>query len=276
MSGGRSRTGRSSALPPPWIVAIASAAVAFFALPFVALVVRTPWSDAWSIATRDTSLTALRLSLVCSFIAAVLSMVFGVPLAWVLARGRFPGRSAVLALCTMSMVLPPVVGGAALLFALGRRGLVGRHLFDWFGVQIPFSTAAVVIAQTFVAMPFLVVTVESALSGRDRSDEDAARTLGAGPWTTFRRVTMPSIRPALVAGTVLAWARALGEFGATITFAGSLPGVTRTMPLAVYTALETEPDAALVQALVMVAISFVVLVCLRDRWWRGASTGARR
>lgn len=267
---------RSTSLPPPWIRAVAVVTVVFFALPFAGLVGRAPWRDAWSIATSHASLDALRLSLLCSLTAAALSALFGVPLAWVLARSRFPGRSAVLALCTVSMVLPPVVGGAALLFALGRRGLVGRHLFDWFGLQIPFTTAAVVIAQTFVAMPFLVVTVESALRNRDTSDEDAARTLGADAWTTFRRVTVPAIRPALVAGTVLAWARALGEFGATITFAGSLPGVTRTMPLAVYTALETDPEAALVQALVMIAISFLVLVGLRERWWPRARSGGTR
>lgn len=270
---GHRRHRRPTSIPPRWIVAVACATGAFFALPFAGLVARTPWAGAWSIATSDASLTALRLSLLCSLAAAGLSVLFGVPLAWTLASARFPGRSAVLALCTVSMVLPPVVGGVALLFALGRRGVVGRFLFDWFGVQIPFSTAAVVIAQSFVAMPFLVVTVESALRNRDTSTEDAARTLGAGAWTTFRRVTLPAIKPALVAGTVLAWARALGEFGATITFAGSLPGVTRTMPLAVYTALETDPDAALVQASAMIAISLLVLVGLRDRWWLGARTG---
>jgi molybdate transport system permease protein len=167
------------------------------------------------------------------------------------------------------MVLPPVVGGVALFFALGRRGLVGQYLDRWFGITLPFSTAGVVLAQTFVSMPFLVLTVEAALRQFDTRYEDAARTLGAGRWHAFRRVTMPSIRPALVAGAVLAWARALGEFGATITFAGNLPGTTQTMPLAVYIALERNTSEAIVLSLVLIAVSFAVLIGLRDRWLGG-------
>lgn len=258
---------RSSTAPPAWAIALSAVAVAFFGLPLIALASRAPWSRTLSILTSEVALDALRLSLVCSAWATMLSIALGIPLAWLLARTRFPGRSAVLALCTVSMVLPPVVGGVALLFALGRRGLVGRHLWEWFGVQIPFSTVAVVLAQTFVAMPFLVVTVESALSRRDRDDEDAARTLGSSAWRTFREVTLPAIRPAVTAGIVLAWARALGEFGATVTFAGSLPGVTRTMPLTVYTALESDPEAAITYSLLMVVVSFAVILGLRDRWW---------
>jgi molybdate transport system permease protein len=233
----------------------------------VGLLWRAPWSSAWTYLTSDTATTALRLSLVSSLWATGLSIVFGVPLAWLLARSELPGRGAIRALTTLSMVLPPVVGGVALFFALGRRGLVGQYLDQWFGITLPFTTAAVVIAQTFVAMPFLVITVEAALRQLDTRHEDASRTLGASRWYTFRRVTLPAIRPALVAGAVLSWARALGEFGATITFAGNFPGTTQTMPLAVYLSLETNPEEAIVLALVLILVSFAVLVGLRDRWF---------
>ena len=265
MSGPRQRRQRAS-VPIP-VVALASLAVVFFALPIVGLVWRAPWSHAWRYLTEDAALTALRLSLVCSLWAMLLSVVFGVPLAWLLARVEFRGRSVVRALCTMSMVLPPVVGGVALFFALGRRGLVGQYLDRWFGIRLPFTMVGVVVAQTFVAMPFLILTVEAALRQLDTSFEEASRTLGASRWYTFRRVTLPAIRPALVAGAVLAWARALGEFGATITFAGNFPGTTQTMPLAIYLALETNPEQAIVLALLLVAISFAVLLALRDRWF---------
>ena len=225
--------GRRSALPAP-VLALAIVAIAFFALPLLGLLWRAPWSSAWSYLTDDGALTALRLSVVCSLWATGLSIVFGVPLAWLLARVEFRGRGAVRALCTLSMVLPPVVGGVALFFALGRRGLVGQYLDRWFDFRLPFTTAGVVVAQTFVAMPFLVITVEASLRQMDTRFEDASRTLGASRWYTFRRVTVPAIGPALGAGAVLAWARALGEFGATITFAGNFPGKTQTMPLAVY------------------------------------------
>jgi molybdate transport system permease protein len=201
--------------------------------------------------------------------ATVLSAVFGLPVAWLLATRRFAGRSLVRALCTLSMILPPVVGGVALLYALGRRGVVGQYLYDWFGVRLPFTSAGVVVAQTFVAMPFFIVTVEAALRQADPGFDDAARTLGASTWYTFRRVTLPAIRPALVAGAVLSWARAFGEFGATISFAGSFPGKTRTLPLLVYLDLDVDPQQGLVVALMMVAVSFAVLVALRDRWLGG-------
>jgi molybdate transport system permease protein len=250
-------------------MALAGVAVVFFALPLIGLLWRAPWSSAWAYLTEDSATTALRLSMVCSAWATGLSVLFGVPLAWLLAKSGLPGRGAIRALCTLSMVLPPVVGGVALFFALGRRGLVGQWLDEWFGIRLPFTTAAVVIAQTFVAMPFLVITVEAALRQLDTRFEDASRTLGASSWYTFRRVTVPAIRPALVAGAVLSWARALGEFGATVTFAGNFPGRTQTMPLAVYLALETNPPEAIVLALVLTAISFAVLVALRDRWLGG-------
>ena len=222
------------------------------------------------------TLQALRLSLVASVWATALSLGFGVPLAWLLARGDFPGRRALRAVCTLSMVLPPVVGGVALFFALGRRGLVGQWLDRWFGIQLPFTTAAVVIAETFVAMPFLVVTVEAALRQLDVRYEDAAHTLGASRWYTFRRVTLPAIRPAIGAGAVLAWARALGEFGATITFAGNFPGRTQTLPLAVYLTLERDAKAAVILSLVLVVVSLAVLLALRDRWLGGAVANRSR
>lgn len=263
--------------PPAAIIALAVIAIVFFALPFIGLLWRVPWTDAWSLLTTQSSLTALRLSIETSIAATALSIAFGVPLAWVLARYGFPGRRIVRALCLLSLVLPPVVGGVALFAAFGRRGLLGDSLFDWFGVRLPFSTAGVVLAQTFIAMPFLVLTVEAALRGLDHRAEDAARTLGASRWYAFRRVTLPAIRPALIAGSVLAWARALGEFGATITFAGNFPGRTQTMPLAVYLALESNPGQALVLSVVMISISFGVLLGLRDQWLGGsASVGDAR
>ncbi len=255
-------------LPAP-ALGLAVVAVAFFTLPFVGLLWRTPWGDAWGVLSQPAVRQALRLSVVCSLWATGLSLLFGVPLAWLLARVDFRGRSVVRAMCTLSMVLPPVVGGVALFFALGRRGLFGQYLDRWFGVRLPFSTAAVVVAQTFVAMPFLVLTVEGALRQMDRRYDDAARTLGASRWYAFRRVTLPAARPAVIAGVVLAWARALGEFGATITFAGNFPGRTRTIPLSTYLALQSSPDEALILSLLLIAVSFVVLVGLRDRWLGG-------
>jgi molybdate transport system permease protein len=258
---------------PAGALILAGIAIAFFALPFLGLLWRAPWGDAWSILTADDALKALRLSLWCSLWATAAALVFGVPLAWLLARVAFPGRGLVRALCTLSMVLPPVVAGVALFYSLGRRGLVGQHLDDWFGITLPFTTAGVIVAQAFVAMPFLVVTVEAAFRQVDTRYEDAARTLGASRWYVFWRVGLPAIRPGLVAGAVLAWARALGEFGATITFAGNFPGRTQTMPLAIYLRNEINPDEAIVLSLVLIAVSFAVLVALRDRFL-GASRPA--
>jgi molybdate transport system permease protein len=244
-------------------------AIAFFALPFLGLLWRAPWSQVVRVLTEETARNALWLSIKCSLWATGLALVFGVPLAWLLARVNFPGRSFVRALCTLSMVLPPVVGGVALFFSAGRRGLFGQYLDRWFDIRLPFTTAGVVVAQTFVAMPFLVLTVEAALRQLDRRYEDAARTLGGTRGYVFRRVTLPTVRPALIAGAVLAWARALGEFGATITFAGNFPRRTQTMPLAIYLALETNPQEALILSLVLIAVSFAVLVGLRERWLGG-------
>ena len=244
----------------------AAVAVGFVAVPFVALVQRAPWSSMGDLLAREVVVDALRLSLTTAFAATAVSIVLGVPLAWVLARIDFPGRAVVRGLVALPMVLPPVVGGVALLFALGRRGLVGQPLHDATGLLLPFSTWGVVVANTFVAMPFLVLTVEAGLRGVDRRQEEVAETLGARPWTVFRRVTLPLALPSIVAGAVVCWARALGEFGATVTFAGNLQGRTQTVPLAVFLALETDRGAAVALSLVLVAVSLAVLVALRGRW----------
>jgi molybdate transport system permease protein len=249
-------------------MAVAALAVALFAIPLAGLVWKAPWHGAWGQLSSADARAALRLSLVTSLAATALAVVLGIPLAWVQARVDYPGRRLVRALTTLPMVLPPVVGGIALLLALGRRGLVGQYL-DRVGVQLPFHLPGAVLAEAFVAMPFFVLTVEAALRTVDTRLEDAARTLGARPGSVFWHVTLPLVRPSLVAGAVLCWARALGEFGATITFAGNLSGHTQTLPLFVYVKLEgADPEAAIVLSLVLLAVSLVVLVSLRERWLR--------
>jgi molybdate transport system permease protein len=257
-------------VPPP-LLAPALIAVAFLVLPLAGLLIRAPWGHLGAALSGSDATQALVLSLWTASVATGVSVVIGVPLAWVLARTSFPGRRLLRALVTLPLVLPPVVGGVALLLAFSRVGFVGRYLDDWFGLTIPFTPLAVIMAQTFVAMPFLIITVEGALRSADQGFEEAAATLGAKRMTVFRRVTVPLIAPSLGAGAVLCWARALGEFGATITFAGSFPGQTETMPIAVYLALDTNPDAAIALSLVLLLVSVVVLVSLRDRWLRGGS-----
>ena len=256
---------------PPVMLALSALALAFLVLPLLALVLRAPWRTLPAELASPEVGQALRLSLLTASMATVICLVLGVPLAWVLARATFPGRRIVRALVTVPLVLPPVVGGVALLLLLGRRGLVGQYLDAWFGVTLPFTTPAVVIAEAFVAMPFLVIAVEGALRSADRRYEDAAATLGASRWLTLRRVTLPLVAPGVTAGAVLCFARALGEFGATITFAGSFPGVTRTMPIQVYLALESDPPAAIALSLVLLLVSVVVLASLRDRWITGGA-----
>jgi molybdate transport system permease protein len=234
----------------------------------VGLLVRAPWRELPHDLGGGGVLVALRLSLVTASIATAVAVMLGVPLAWVLVRLEFPGRSLLQALVTLPLVLPPVVGGVALLLAFGRHGVVGRWLYDTVGISLPFSTTGVVVAETFVAMPFLVIAVEGALHALDARYDDAAATLGASRWFTFVHVTLPMLAPGIGAGAVLCWARALGEFGATITFAGNLPGTTQTMPLAVYLRLQDDPGAAVVLSLVLLAVSVAVLVALRDRWVR--------
>ncbi|WP_370530519.1 molybdate ABC transporter permease subunit [Streptomyces sp. WP-1] len=244
-------------------------ALAFLLLPLLALLVRAPWRSLPSQLTSTEVWQALQLSLVSATLATAVSLVLGVPLAWLLARTDFPGRGLVRALVTLPLVLPPVVGGVALLLALGRNGVIGKWLDAWFGFTLPFTTTAVVLAEAFVAMPFLVISVEGTLRAADPRFEEAATTLGASRFTAFRRVTLPLIAPGVAAGAVLAWARALGEFGATITFAGNFPGRTQTMPLAVYLALQNDPEAAISLSLVLLAVSIAVLAGLRDRWLTG-------
>nr|WP_328876473.1 molybdate ABC transporter permease subunit [Streptomyces sp. NBC_00287] len=265
MEGGSKRRVRPRMVPLPLLLP-ALLGLAFLVVPLIALLVRTPWRTLPDQLTSPEVWDALRLSLLCATAATALSLVLGVPLAWLLARTDFPGRGLVRALVTLPLVLPPVVGGVALLLALGRNGVVGQWLDDWFGLTLPFTTAGVVVAETFVAMPFLVISVEGTLRAADPRYEEAATTLGASRFTAFRRVTLPLIAPGIAAGAVLAWARALGEFGATITFAGNFPGRTQTMPLSVYLALQSDPAAAIALSLVLLAVSITVLAALRDRW----------
>lgn len=253
--------------PPRSVLAVAAVAAAAVVLPIVGLLVDVPWGSLLEVLRSDVALDAVRLSLVTSLLSTVVAVVLGVPLAVALARVEFPGRGVLRGVVLLPLVLPPVVGGTALLAVLGRRGLVGGPLESVTGLVLPFSTAGVVVATTFVSMPFLVITVEGALRSLDGRHEGAAATLGAGRWTVLRRVTLPMVRPSLVAGIALTWARALGEFGATITFAGSLQGRTRTLPLAVFVALEGDRDTAVALSLVLVVISLAVIVGLRHRWW---------
>lgn len=240
----------------------------FLVLPTVGLVARAPWTGMLGILRESAALDAMRLSLVTASLSTVVSLILGVPLAWVLARTRSPLIAVVRALALLPLVLPPVGGGVGLLAAFGRRGVVGTWLDRWFGLTLPFSTLAVVMAQTFVAMPFLILTVEGALRGVGTGLEDAAATLGARRWTVLRRVTLPLIAPSLAAGAVLCWARALGEFGATLIFAGNAAGTTRTMPIAVSLGLDTSLDQATALSVVLLVVSLVILVGLRDRWLR--------
>jgi molybdate transport system permease protein len=251
---------------PPAIGILAGVGLLLFLLPLAGLIIRAPWNQALGELTDPATTTALGLSLFCSLTATAIAMILGIPLAIVLARTHGTLRNLLRALTTLPMVLPPVVGGVALLLAFGRRGIAGSLLYQAFGIQIPFTTAAAVMAETFVAMPFLVIAVEAGLRSLDHRYEEAARALGANQWTVLTRVTLPLLRPAIFSGGVLCWARALGEFGATITFAGNFPGRTQTVPIAVYLALETNPDAAITLSLILLMVSLAILVGMRDRW----------
>jgi molybdate transport system permease protein len=260
------RRRRTDRVPVPLLLP-AIAGLAFLVLPLAGLVIRAPWTTLWQRLTDPGALTALRLSLQTATIATGVCLTLGVPLAWLLARVEFPGRRVVRALVTVPLVLPPVVGGVALLLVFGRRGLLGVWLDASVGFTLPFTTAGVVVAEAFVAMPFLVIAVEGALRGADARYEEAAATLGARRWTTFTHVTLPLIAPGIAAGGVLCWARALGEFGATITFAGNYPGITQTMPLAVYQTMEGgDLTGAVVLSLILLAVSVTILAALRDKW----------
>ncbi|MFC7966464.1 ABC transporter permease [Streptomyces cinereoruber] len=255
-----------TARPPLALVLPALAAVAFLALPLIGILVRTEWAGLAGHLTAPGTVEALKLSLLVSFWALGLSLLLGVPLAWLLARVPFPGKAVVRSLVLLPMVLPPTVGGVALLLAFGRRGLLGPWLEDAFGITLPFHTSGAVIAATFVAMPFLVISLEGALGGLRPRYEETAASLGASPLRVFLTVTLPMVAPGVLAGAALTWARALGEFGATITFAGNLPGTTQTLPLQVYLLLQEEPEAATSVSLLLLAIAMGVLIALRGRW----------
>ncbi|MCX3061964.1 ABC transporter permease [Streptomyces beihaiensis] len=269
----RARLGRRLRAPLPLAVP-ALAGLVLLALPLIGILVRTDWHELPTHLTSPATTTALRLSLVVSLWALGLSLLLGVPLAWLLARTDFPGKAVVRSLVLLPMVLPPTVGGVALLLGFGRRGLVGPWLESTFGITFPFHTSGAVLAATFVAMPFLVITLEGALAGLRPRYEEAAASLGASPLRVFLTVTLPMVAPGLAAGAALTWARALGEFGATITFAGNLPGTTQTLPLQVYLLLQDDPQAATSVSLLLLVIAMTVLVALKGRWAggpRGAS-----
>ncbi|MDQ1687174.1 MAG: molybdate transport system permease protein [Frankiaceae bacterium] len=251
---------------PRLVALLAGVGLLLLALPVVALMVRAPWSRLGSLLSSGPSLEALRLSLVTATAAALLSAVIGVPLAWVMARSRVRFAALLRAVVTLPLVLPPVVGGVALLLTFGRTGVVGRPLYELTGHALPYSTAGVIVAEAFVAMPFLVIAVDGALRQSDARHEEVLATLGVPPGRVFTRVTLPLVRSGIGAGLTLAWARALGEFGATVTFAGSFPGRTRTLPLEVYRQLELDPDAATALAMLLLGVAVVVLVALRGRW----------
>ena len=249
---------------PAWLIAPAAVGALFLVLPLAAMLTRVEWGNFFGLISSDSSVAALKLSLRTSSASTVLCVLFGVPLAMVLARTTFRGQQLLRSLVLLPLVLPPVVVGITLLYTFGRRGLLG-HTFEVLGIQVAFSTTAVVMAQTFVALPFLVVSLEGALRTAGGRYEAVASTLGARPTTVFRRVTLPLVLPGLVSGAVLSFARSLGEFGATITFAGSLQGVTRTLPLEIYLQRETDADAAVALSLVLVIVAVVVIGFARGR-----------
>ncbi len=257
--------------PPPTrqpriLIGAAAVALTLLMLPLAGMLQRVPWSTLVDRLSDPAVTNALRVSIVVSLWAAVLCVILGMPLAWVMARVDFIGKNVVRAFVMLPMVLPPVVAGTALLFALGRRGLLGQWLDRWFGLTLPFTTAGAVVAATFVALPFFVTTVESGLRQHGESLDEAAAACSANPMSTFIHVTIPSIRGAIGAGAALSWARALGEFGATVTFAGNLGGRTRTLPLATFLALENDPGAALAMSVLLMTVSLIVLIALRGRW----------
>ena len=251
---------------PGGLAIVALPAIVIVVVPVIAVMWRTNWSSFISSITSDSSRTALNLSLQTSLVATLMALIFGTPLAWLLANKDFKFKSLVRALCVLPMVLPPVVGGVALLYAFGRRGLVGSVLYEWFGIQLAFTQTAAVLAQFFIAAPFFIVVMEAAFSQIDQRIVGTARTFGAGPWRTFITITLGLVRPSLIAALVLTWARALGEFGATIAFAGNTPGRTQTIPLAVYSQLESGDDSALALSMLMMVVCVVALIALRGTW----------
>ena len=261
----RTALGTPAVVVPPALVG-----VLFLLVPSLALVVRTPWHRLGTIYRGEGVWTALRISVESSLEATAVSLVLGVPLAWVLARVRLPGMAVVRAIVTIPLVLPPVIGGVGLFDGYGRNGMLGHPIHSVFGQDLPFTFAGIVVAQAFVAMPFLVITVEGAFRISDRGVEEAAATLGASRGRIFFRVTLPLVVPALVAGSVLCWARALGEFGATLLFGGNVRGVTQTLPTDVLTVFQNDPADAPALSLPLIVVALVVLIALRDKWLRPA------
>ncbi|WP_370238232.1 ABC transporter permease [Nocardioides sp.] len=252
--------------PPLLLLVPGSVGAALLVVPLVALLLDTPWSDLGAQLADPAVRDALWLSGLTSALTVALCVLLGTPLAWLLARVDFPGRRLLRGLVAVPLVLPPVVAGVALVAALGRNGLLGGPLHDVTGWTIPYTTTAVVLAHTFVSLPFFVLSVEGALRTAGERFDVVAATLGADRWTTFRRVTLPLALPGVLAGCVLAWARSLGEFGATITFAGNFPGTTQTMPSLIYTTLQADPAAARTLSMLVLVVSIGVLVGLRRRW----------
>lgn len=259
------RSPRPLGRPPLVLVVPGAVAATLLVLPLVTLVLDTPWGSFWDEVRTPAVRDALRITALASAVTVVACLVLGTPLAWLLARVDFPGRSVLRAAVAVPLVLPPVVAGVALVTALGRHGVVGGLLRDA-GLTIPYTTTAVVIAHTFVSMPFYVLSVEGALRAGGEQYDVVAATLGADRWTTFRRVTLPLAMPGVMAGAMLAWARSLGEFGATITFAGNYPGTTQTMPSLIYGALQADPQVARTLSMVLLVVSLAILAALRNRW----------
>ncbi|MGO3152377.1 MAG: ABC transporter permease [Galactobacter sp.] len=254
---------------PAWLKAAALVGLALLALPLIGLLSRVRYETLWQDLTSEAALNALGLSLLTAAGATLVCLVLGFPLALLIARSSAKVAAVLRAVVLIPLVLPPMVGGLALLSLLGRSGLLGQPLFEATGFSLPYSTVGVVVAQVFVAMPFFVISVEGSLRTSGQGHEAVAASLGADRWRVLTRVTIPLVRPGLVAGTVLAFARAMGEFGATALFAGNTPGVTRTMPLAIYTAYNgvgVSQDTALALSLLLLVSAAVVVLGLRS--WR--------
>ena len=244
---------------PTWIYLPAMVGALLVIVPLVAILLKIDWPNFIPLITSESSRAALVLSLKTATASTAVCVLIGVPMALVLARGRFPGKSVLRGLLLLPLVLPPVVGGIALLYTFGRQGLLG-HQLQLLGIRIAFSTTAVVLAQSFVSLPFLVVSLEGALRTAGTNYENIAATLGGRPTTVLRTVTLPLVIPGLMSGAVLAFARSLGEFGATLTFAGSLQGVTRTLPLEIYLQRETDPDAAVALSLLLIVVAALIVI----------------
>ena len=251
----------------PLVAVPALMAFLFLTVAVLGLLWRAPWGSLFEYLGSSTTRKALQTSLIVSLSAAFFSALFGLPLAYVMAKINDPLKAVFRVMVLLPLVLPPVAGGAALLFALGRRGLIGQWLYNWFDISLPFTTAGAILAATFVALPFFVISTETALAQTKPDLEETAKTFGAGRLAVFIKIIFPQILPGVLAGVALSWARAIGEFGATITFAGNLEGRTQTLPLAMFEALESgRQNEALAISLLLLAISALILILLRSHW----------